>query len=121
VAGISEDFRFYPVPYWWEEDGSVWMWVELGSRLSGGPCELAVLNRVMFRDIHSRDAGLERSDISESAPPPELAGAGQDESIGASLGWGGFEAVDREPRQPTQAADPWARMAETPEVEIDDD
>ena len=125
VAGISQDFRFYPVPYWWEEDNRVWMWLELGGRLADGPAELAVLNRVMFRDIHSRDSALERSDIGEPAERPSTQQPGQKqvaEPLGSDVpDWNPFDALSRTDTAIPGAEDPWAQLGEQPEVVIDDD
>jgi len=122
VAGICEDFRFYPVPYWWQANGEVRVWLELGGRLGGGPCELATMNRVMFRDIHQRDQDLEKSDLREPAPsegkPEEVVQAAPEQDPG----WDPFRALSRvelEPRD-MDTEDPWAQLEDRPQLEIDD-
>jgi len=120
VGGIADDFRFYPVPYWWEDGSRVWMWLELNGRGSAGPAELAVFNRVMFRDIHSRDLALERSDISAES----VSGAGKmpvsdEPDVGPA--WNPFDALDRSESRDAGTTDPWAQLDAGPEVEIDDE
>lgn len=119
VGGVGEDFRFYPVPYWWEAAAEVWMWVQLESRGEAGAAELIVFSRVMFRDIHSRDRDLERSDIRE--PPSEIDQAPP--SVGVAPadkpGWSPFDAIGR--GGVVANADPWAQLDGEPEVEFDDE
>ncbi len=122
AGGISEDFHFYPVPYWWDDGGRVWVWLELGSRLQGGPAELVVLNRVMFRDIHSRDVALQHSDLhDESSAVPGLAESGPELEDKQPPAWHPFDAMEREGLTPTRTEDPWARLDANPVVEIDDE
>jgi hypothetical protein len=133
VAGIAEDFRFYPVPYWWDDGSRVWVWLELGGRLSDGPAELTVISRAMFKDIHSRDRELEHSDL---APPPAISltseapsKSGPDPSTPAAPAapaapakdWSPFDALGRGSLRSAGTTDPWAQIDDGPQLEIDDD
>jgi hypothetical protein len=130
VAGIAEDFRCYPVPYWWDDGSRVWIWLELGLRLSEGPAELTVVSRSMFKDIHNRDRELEHSDI---APPPGISFTSEAPSRSApepaapaapadpAKDWSPFDALGRGSLRSAGTTDPWAQIDDGPQLEIDDD
>jgi len=121
VAGVGEDFLFYPVPYWWDDGSRVWVWLELGRRVRGGPAELAVFDRVMFRDIHSRDRALDRSDIQAEPERPAAEDAPGTAQPAAGGGWTSFDLKDRVESDPAHSEDPWASLESGPVVEIDDE
>jgi hypothetical protein len=126
VADASEDFRLYPVPMWWEDKGTVRMWIELGPVRSEGAAELLVVNRLMFRDIYRRD----QEDFVDVLGQPkkvssdvELGDDNTDVIVKEEVqgaGWDLFLSGDRSKRKRSKKiADPWATVPDEPDVEIE--
>jgi hypothetical protein len=80
---------------------------------------LIVFSRVMFRDIHSRDRDLERSDIQEPPSETEQASPSVEVAPADKPGWSPFDAIGR--ASGVANADPWAQLDGEPDVEFDDE
>jgi hypothetical protein len=125
AAGVSVDFRLYPVSSWWERDGTVRMWVEMGDRRRGGPAELICLNRLMFRDIHRRDQGATGlAPLVESEPEPQLDFVDDETDVSISSSkeapeWDPFLSGDRPVKRKRSVDDLWTSLSEEPDVEVD--
>jgi hypothetical protein len=126
VAGASDDFRLYPVPMWWEDKGTVRMWIELGPDRSDGVAELLVVNRLMFNDIFRRDqegflggSGQTTSVASELEFGDDNTDVISEEKI-ADAGWDLFLSGNRPKRKrSTTVGDLGAGTSVDPDVEIE--